>query len=131
VVIRALSKRCRRVCAQTALASGLVFLVVGCTDYPKQSNGEYHQTWPKPYSETTCADWKEQMSFDQQFVATADLIEADQGARTTRLVGLPPEELLNAYREAIDDACTHPSALLETVAIPAYEKRRGPLPTLG
>jgi hypothetical protein len=33
----------------------------------------YEQSWPKPYGETTCAEWATQMSDDQQFAAAADL----------------------------------------------------------
>lgn len=43
----------------------------------------FEQTWPKPYSDTTCAEWSAQTSDDQQFAASADLVwehHKEQGA---------------------------------------------------
>lgn len=36
----------------------------------------YEQTWEKPYEETTCVDWMTEMTEEQQFAMSADLLTA-------------------------------------------------------
>jgi hypothetical protein len=108
-----------------AVAALIATLLVGCTDYPHASNGKYAQTWPKRYTRTTCAEWHQDMSFDQQFIATAEIFEAVLGGDRMR-VRLPPDEVLDGYRKAIDAACADPTATLYTVAIDAIKGRMEP-----
>jgi hypothetical protein len=99
----------------------LAVLVAGCTDYPEKSGGTYHQTWPKPYTRTPYSEWHDDMSFDQQFIATAEIIESAQGG-SHRRVRLPPDEVLDEYRKDIGSACTDPTAILYPIALAVYEE---------
>jgi hypothetical protein len=107
-----------------AVASAtLLAALAGCTHYPQKTHGRYVQTWPKPYTKTTCAEWHDEMSHDEQFIATAEILEAVWGGPLHRRVRLPPDEVMDGYRDDIDDACADPTATLYTIAVDAIERR--------
>ena len=63
------------------------------------------------------------MSFDQQFVATAEIIDAGQSESHLR-VRLPPDEVLDEYRKDVDAACSDPNATLYPIALAVYYEKR-------
>lgn len=71
------------------------------------SGSEYTQTWSKDYASTTCSDWTDQMTAQQRFAASADILSAardkiDGGS------GVAPDSLIRSFEGEIDDACAKP-----------------------
>jgi hypothetical protein len=109
--------------ASTVASATLLAALAGCTHYPQKTDGRYAQTWQQPYTKTTCAEWHDEMSHDEQFIATAEILDAVWGGPLHRRVRLPPDEVIDGYRDDIDDACADPSATLYTIALDAIERR--------
>lgn len=81
--------------------------------------GKYDQTWPKPYGKTTCSQWTNKLDQHENFVAAADMLVGarsvdDEGA------GLPDDDLVEEFRDAITTACVVPSMVITDVAVGVY-----------
>jgi hypothetical protein len=65
---------------------------------------KYDQSWPKSYGSTSCAEWQDEMSGQQRFVAAADML-----VRGWRIDGvedeLPPDATVDRFAGAISQSC--------------------------
>jgi hypothetical protein len=82
-----------------------ILLTAGCSpsDGSDPSVAKYNQTWPKQYSDTTCREFRSEMSTQQRFAASADMLT---GARSRDGgSGVPPDALVYTFMRAIDKPC--------------------------
>lgn len=89
----------------------------------ESSNDRYEQTWPKQYSSTTCAEWNDSMTDEQQWAASADMLT---GARNTGDggEGLPPDSLVDEFQSDVTTACVEPTMSLAEVGAALYLTER-------
>lgn len=83
-------------------------------------DSKYTQTWAKPYSSTTCADYLNEMTSKQQWVAAADMLtsvrKVDGGTR------LPADGLVARFRSDVATGCQSEStAAIGDVAVVIYK----------
>lgn len=64
---------------------------------------KFVQTWPKDYGQTTCAEWNQQMTHNQQRVAAADMLASAWRADGKR--SLPSDELIARFQAGISQGC--------------------------
>jgi hypothetical protein len=64
---------------------------------------KYTQTWPKPYDQTTCLEYRTKMTPNQAWVMAADMLT---GARNMeRKTGLPPDAMVSDFADQMMTAC--------------------------
>jgi len=83
-----------------------VGIVIAAVTYAAPTAGaddKYTQTWPKPYSQTTCDDYQTQMTEKQAWVMAADMLT---GARNMdEETGLPSDALVSDFADQLLTAC--------------------------
>ena len=88
-----------------ALAAGLVFAFGGCSGEPgteaSAASSEFSQSWTKAYSETTCAEYKSQMTPDQQRVMAADMLVSARSV--DKVTTMPSDEMIGTFRDGPDN----------------------------
>ncbi len=104
------------------LAAAL-FVLPACSADTGGGTSKYDQTWPHPYSQTTCADWNDDMTSAQQWAAAADMLT---GARNKGDggEGLPPDPLVDEFRAGITTACVVDTMTLADVGAGLYLTER-------
>lgn len=111
----------RRVLIGAAIVVGIAVLVGGCTAIVAATSGNrgdevsaddpYRQTWVKAYSDTTCADWASEMTDQQQFAASADILTS-AWQRIEGSSDFPPDALIREFREGVSTVCVEPTMTL-------------------
>ena len=109
--------------AQLALAAAIALVVGACsgesagTDAGTASD-EFGQTWSKAYSDTTCAEYKSQMTTDQQRVMAADMLV---GARSVdKVTTMPSDEMIGTFRDGLTTACVLDTAKMSEMGAALY-----------
>ena len=64
---------------------------------------KYTQTWPKPYGQTTCLDYRTKMTGQQGWVMAADMLT--NARNTTKKTGLPPDAMVSDFAAQMLTAC--------------------------
>lgn len=111
----------------TSSAATVVVLFValaGCSSSgADKASNKYEQTWPEGYTETTCGDWQDEMTPPQQWTAAADMLT---GARNKGDggEGLPPDSLVDTFRDGVTTACVEPTLRLDEVGAMLYLTER-------
>ena len=80
---------------------------------------KYTQTWPKSYAATNCSEWNSSMSSSQQFAAAADMLTGARN-RGDGGVGLPPDSLIDDFRQGVTTACVIDTMSLADVGAGLY-----------
>lgn len=80
----------------------LTLLFVACSGGEPEST-RYVQTWEKPYGETSCREFTQQMTRQQSFVLAGDMLVRAQ--RTTEPDAVPSDEQIEAFSLALTVAC--------------------------
>ena len=83
------------------------------------ATSKYDQTWPAPYSETTCVDWLDSMTPEQQFAAAADILAAARN-KIDGGSGLPPDTLIDEFAGGVSNVCVEPSMTLMDATFGLY-----------
>lgn len=87
---------------------GLVLTVVGCANNnaPERATraATYDQTWAQRYQDTTCGEWGQQMTPDQQRVAAADMLVSARSVDGGQ--SMPATRVVAQFRGDIDEACS-------------------------
>jgi hypothetical protein len=88
------------------------------SDMP-EATSKYTQTWPQIYSETTCADWLNELTAGQQFAASADMLA---GARNKGDggTGLPPDSMIDEFSSGISNVCVESTMAITDAAVGLY-----------
>ncbi|MFF4246234.1 hypothetical protein ACFYY2_17450 [Streptomyces sp. NPDC001822] len=101
------------------LAAGLLLAATGCSttgDRAAAPAGKYAQTWPTPYSSTTCGDYLTAMDHHQRWALAADMLV---GARKADgLTTLPADTDVDRFEQDMATAC-QPIATAKTTEIGA------------
>lgn len=63
------------------------------------------------------------MSKNEQFIATAEIFEVVWSGPRHVQVRMPPDEVLDAYRDRIGDKCAEPTETLYAIAYHWFERR--------
>ncbi|MGW1813294.1 hypothetical protein ACWCQM_06945 [Streptomyces sp. NPDC002125] len=102
-----------------ALAATLTLSLTGCGttgDRAAAPAGKYTQTWPTPYSSTTCGDYLTTMDHHQRWALAADMLV---GARKNDgLTTLPADTDVDRFEQDMATAC-QPIATAKTTEIGA------------
>jgi hypothetical protein len=93
----------------------LVAMAGGCAS----ASGQYGrgEKWTKAYGETSCHDWRQNMTEDQKLTMAADLLIGKR-ERNGGPSGLPPDDLVAEFRDSIcvgageDDSVTTIASLV-------------------
>lgn len=88
------------------LCLALLLLTAGCaSSTPPDPAPAYQQSWPKSYTDTSCAEWAAQMTSEQRLAAAADMLT---GARNKGDggTGLPPAQLVESFRDDVSEGCS-------------------------
>lgn len=80
----------------------------------------YTQTWNQKYSETTCAEWSGQMSAQQQFAASADMLASIWG-KIEKSDLFPPDSLIREFQGGIGTACVINTSTIDEMAVLLYQ----------
>lgn len=107
----------------TAVGPMLLLGLVGCTTSEgspsagaKPQASKYQQSWPTPYSSTTCGDYLTAMSEQQRWALAADMLV---GARKVDgLTALPADATVDRFEQDMATAC-EPIATAKTTEIGA------------
>ena len=100
--------------AETPIVTALVVVVAACGDGPAPT--KYTQTWAKPYSTTTCADWRDAMGEHQKFVMAADILLTSQ-RKLKADAPIPSDQLIGQFQGQIQGLClTYPTDEVSTAA---------------
>lgn len=94
----------------------VLFVLGGCaasSDGPDESSQhsdaapvqKQRQTWPTAYSETSCDDWNDEMTDDQRWTASADLLIAAR-SREGVADGLPSNDQVAGFEEGLTSSCS-------------------------
>lgn len=88
-----------------------------------EADNKYEQTWSKSYSATTCTEWLQDMTPEQQFAAAADMLtgarnKGDGGS------GLPPDSLIDEFEQGVGTACVIPTEDIASIAAVLYLTER-------
>lgn len=83
------------------------------------SASKYTQTWGKQYSDTTCADWNDDMTGQQQFAAAADILTSARN-KIDGGTGLPSEALIREFEGGITTVCVEPTMTLTDATYGLY-----------
>ncbi len=102
--------------ALTALVL-LLLVVLARTELPGAGD-RYTQTWPTPYTATSCGDWSASMSEPQRFAGAAEILtqlRTETGLPATR----PADSLITAFQSGITSTCalSASSALLSAASL--------------
>lgn len=99
-----------------------VLLLAGCSTGTSSgdadSSSKYAQTWAKDYGDTTCDEWKQQMTPAQQFAAAADMLVSARSVDGGK--GLPPDSLVNDFEGGITTACVVGTMKLNDIGAALY-----------
>jgi hypothetical protein len=105
-----------------------LIVVGGCGVAIKMGNSsagdsKYAQTWPKAYSDTTCAEWNGEMTSGQKFAAAADMLSGarDKGDGGT---GVAPDDLITEFQDGVTNACVIDTATLAETGASLYLTER-------
>lgn len=93
------------------------------TETDDSAGGKFEQTWPKDYGRTTCREWNNEMSQNENFVAAADILVGSQGVDSDD-AGLPDDELIEQFRDGITNACVEPSMKVNEIGALLYLTER-------
>jgi hypothetical protein len=100
--------------ATRLLVPALALILAACSG--GSGSDKYHQTWTKPYAETSCADWRDAMDQHQQFVMAADILFTEQKTLKPDVV-LPDDVMVGQFQGQIQGLClTHASDDVTTAA---------------
>ena len=87
------------------LSTAAALLMAGCGTSAGQesTSGKYDQTWQTPYGQTTCGDWRSQMSEHERWVAAADMLVGirDQWG----IKDMPSDSLVDTFKDDITQGC--------------------------
>lgn len=83
------------------------------------STSKYTQTWSKQYSDTTCADWNNEMTAQQQFAAAADILTSARN-KIDDGTGLPSDALIREFEGGITNVCVEPTMTLTDATYGLY-----------
>ncbi len=86
------------------------------------TSGRFEQTWPKSYANTTCADWNDDMTSDQQRVAAADMLTNTRDVDGIK-PALPDDALIADFQQEVTTACSARAAskmAITEVAVGVY-----------
>jgi hypothetical protein len=81
--------------------------------------GAREQTWPQSYGTTTCREWTREMSAQQRWIASTEiLMHAQRGDGAT---SLPADALVETFRREISTTCKdEETGRLADVALGVY-----------
>ena len=88
-------------------------MLAGCSG--GSTSSRFEQTWTKSYANTTCADWNDDMTSDQQRVAAADMLTSARDVDGIE-PALPDDVLIADFQQEVTTACSAraPSRLVIT-----------------
>lgn len=66
-------------------------------------NEKYNQTWPKPYDQTTCAEFTKDMNRQQAWAMAADMLTSARNLNKD--TGLPSDALVDEYLAGLINVC--------------------------
>lgn len=91
------------------------------TGQPADSDpSTYAQTWGKNYADTTCADWNDTMTDEQQFAASADIL-ASAWAKIEGSDEFPTDLQIEDFQRGIGNVCIEPTMTLTDASYGLYE----------
>lgn len=76
--------------------------------------GQLPQTWSKPYGDTTCDEWINEMTDLQRVLAGAEMLVASRQGRGVEALPAPPQ--MSRFTGAIDQRCKSSGAGSMTIA---------------
>lgn len=79
----------------------------------------YVQTWEQSYATTDCSEWKNVMTEQQRFAASADIL-ASAWQKIEGSSDFPSDPLIRRFGYAITDACIDRSFTLTDVSYGVY-----------
>lgn len=82
----------------------LLLIVLATTKIPGSGDDRYTQTWPTPYASTTCGAWSSQMSAEQRFAGSSDILTELRRAAGVG-AGRPADALITAFESGITSTC--------------------------
>jgi hypothetical protein len=93
-----------------AIAGGMIAAAIfsAPTIGAEPDDDKYTQTWPKPYSQTTCLEYRTEMTANQAWVMAADMLT---GARDK----LPSDAMASDFAKQMFTACEPDIAAAETM----------------
>lgn len=84
---------------------------VGTTD-------KYRQTWAIPYSQTTCSQFKVEMTAQQQWAMAADMLTNARNVDSN--TGLPPDSMISEFEGGLHNACVIDTMTMSEVGAGLY-----------
>ena len=82
------------------------------------ASNEFSQTWTKAYSETTCAEYKSQMTPDQQRVMAADMLVSARSV--DKVTTMPGDQMVGTFRDGLTTACVVDTAKMNEMGAALY-----------
>ena len=82
------------------------------------ASGKFSQTWTKACSETTCAEYKSQMTPDQQRVMAADMLVSAGSA--DKMTTMPSNEMDGTFQDGLTTACVVDTARMNEMGAALY-----------
>lgn len=79
----------------------------------------YTQTWEQSYADTTCGEWSAQMTDQQKFAASADIL-ASAWAKIEKTNEFPPDRLIREFQAGISSSCSPASLAITDVTYLLY-----------
>lgn len=93
--------------------AGLAFAPASWADDDK-----YTQTWPTPYSQTTCSQFLSKMTAKQRWVMAADMLTSARNMKED--AGLPSDAMVAEFEGGLDTACVIGTMTMDEVGVGLY-----------
>jgi hypothetical protein len=103
-----------------AVAAVVLSVIIGFSVSGRPDPTEkYAQTWHKDYSNTSCSEWSGQMSEQQRFAASADMLTAARN-KMDGGSGVPNDSLIDEFTAGLDTVCVDDAANIAELAVLLY-----------
>ena len=73
------------------------------TTRPTEVGGKFDQTWEKKYDETSCTEWRADMTENERRIAAADMLTG--GRSVDGIKELPSDRLIADFQRNVSTAC--------------------------
>ena len=73
------------------------------TTRPTEASGKFDQTWEKKYDETSCTEWRADMTENERRMAAADMLTGGRSVDGTN--ELPSDRVIADFQRNVSTAC--------------------------
>lgn len=109
--------------AAAVVVTGCVLSLTACGGSSSSDSDKYEQTWSKNYSETSCSEFKTDMTEKQRWATAADMLSGAQ-SKDDPNADMPGDDLIDTFEAGLANACVIDSANMAEMGATLYLTER-------